>query len=850
MARRRGGAPQAAEGDFWRRQQQLTALTTVLMQLSQGDGVPRALFRGLHRVMTCVQHTLQGLPCGNGAAVAVENGTVSDGGGSGGFGADSADASSTGRPEDKIIKSGKWDSFEHYSLGNEERPGLGGSSVEELLAAERAVEILQDVLASLTAQNNVDDGSSGWDSVSYVTTLMHSYVALSSDLFDTVSLRANDVTKIVADSHDCGYGWTEFYRDELAAPARRKLPACIYAHIVRAMGWITPMLELLVWIPDPWVASAALARIIELCPDLAPVLAGMLVWNAGSCGKDTCDAPANPMQRTAGGWVTHPPWELAGFTSWSFHWLSQVSYSPVVALRFAKVVREMAGAAIATTAAHGVITNAPDGRRWLTCLLLLGRTLTEALRRQAAPPANTDVVTATGRQEDDVTWIDECCEALQEGLCAWQADILAHDAATRTAGPGAETATDLTTAALLQLIQGELRDFLNDQQVAGATDRPASPRCLLSSGSVIRLRTRIMLLTMQAAATGAEAQPPHPPWPSSGDRKSVDIIAASKTQCKELFPGRHRSINAATKLVAGDVWPCVGSSIEPPTDKLVDESGKITKPEVTAGARSDNLASAPPTLLVAAGSQVSEPPEARMRRLPEWLRAATAATTTAPARLSRGDGGNLLKVLSSGTGNALRSSILALPQLQETVVGSPQRDAASALTARAVAISVALLTPGSGSWLRVQRDQRIGAAAGPEPYSPFRMALALLELLQGWLHGCGFLTEIDQSAAGAVTAAAGDTHGPAVSGSDPEHAAEKREPEKQHMHPQDVETVQQLEFRMLRMVAECLACVEKPEQQDALQAVVISAPSFRRFVRGCMVWIWWWWVTAHALVAQ
>ncbi|GIL62681.1 hypothetical protein Vafri_16865 [Volvox africanus] len=830
MARRRGGAPQAAEGDVWRRQQQLTALTTVLQQLPQGDGVPLVLFRSLQRVMKCVQHTLQGLPCGDGPAVAGGSSSVGGGGGSDGFGAESADASSIGRPEDEVVKSGKLDGFEHVSLGNGEHPGLSRSSVAEQLAVERAVEILEDLLASLSAESNFGNVSSSWDSVSYVTMLMHSYVALSSDLLDAGTLQGNcKVSNVAVDSHGSGYDWTEFCRDELAAPAHGKLPAGVYAHIVRAMGWETYLIELLVWIPDPWIACAALGRIIELCPELAPALAGVLVRNAGDADEDTWDAPVNAIQRADVGCIAHPQWKLGKAPLWPSHWVSQVSHSPVIALHLAKAVRKAAAATMATTTAHGAVANERDGRRWLTCLLLLGRTLIEALRRQVAPYADKHAAAAAWKAEDNVTWIDECCEALQEGLCAWQADILAHGAATATlaAGPEAETATDATTVALLQLVQGELRDLLNGQQVAGAGDRAANSPCLLlSCGSAIRLRTRIMLLSMQAPPTGAVAKLPYPPWSSSEDRTTAVVTAASASHCKELFQGRDRGAGSATKLVAGNVWPCLDSSIEPYTAELMDGPGKTARPEGMGGACSGTLPSASSTSLVAARSQASDSTEARMRRLPEWLRAATAATTAPLARISRCDGGNLHLVLSNAAGSVPRAAIWVRPQLHETVPTSPQRDGSLALMSRVLAISVALLTPGIGSWLRVQRDPRVGAAAGPEPYSPFCVALTLLELLQGRLHGSCLLTEVDQSAGGAVTAAS-DIHGAAVSYSNLELAAEERKPGKLHQYTQDVETVQQLEFRMLQMVAECVACVEKPEQQDALQAVVLSAPSFR-----------------------
>ncbi|GLI62208.1 hypothetical protein VaNZ11_004779 [Volvox africanus] len=828
MARRRGGAPQAAEGDVWRRQQQLTALTTVLQQLPQGDGVPLALFRSLQRVMKCVQHTLQGLPGGDGAAVADGSSTAGGGGGSDGDGGESPDASSTCRPEDEIAKSCKLDGFENVSHGNGEHPGLIRSSVAEQLAVERAVEILQDLLASLSAESNFGNGSSSWDSVSYITMLMHSYVALSSDLLDAGTLRGDDVSNVADDSHSSGYGRTEFCRDELAAPAPGKLPAGVYAHIVRAMGWETYLIELLVWIPDPWIACAALGRIIELCPDLAPALAGVFVRNAGDADEDTCDASANAIQRAAGGCVAHLQLKPGEVPLWPFHWVSQVSHNPVIALRLAKAVRKAAAATIATTTARGAVANEREGRRWLTCLLLLGRTIAEALRRQVVPSAVKDVAAVTENHKDGVTWIDECCEALQEGLCAWQADILAHGAATLAAGPETESATDATTLALLQLVQGELRDLLNEQQVAGAGDRVlADPRCLLSCSSVIRLRTRIMLLTMQGPATGAAAvQPPHPPWPSSGDRSPAVVTAANARHRKELFNGQDLGACRATKLVAGNVWPYLDSSIESSTAKLMDGSGKTARPEGMGEACSGALSSAPSTPMVAARSRVSDYTEARMRRLPEWLRVATAATTAPAACISRCDGGNLHLVLSSAAGSVPRAAILVRPQLHETVATSPQRDGALALMSRVLAISVALLTPGIGSWLRVQRDPRFSAAAGPEPYSPFRVALALLELLQGRLHGLCLLSEVDRSAGGAVTASS-DTHGADVSGSNQKLAAEERKPGKQHQYTQDVETVQQLEFRMLQMVAECVACVEKPEQQDALQAVVLSAPSFR-----------------------
>eukprot|EP00198_Chlamydomonas_reinhardtii_P001924 XP_001691260.1 predicted protein [Chlamydomonas reinhardtii] len=128
----------------------------------------------------------------------------------------------------------------------------------------------------------------------------------------------------------------------------------------------------------------------------------------------------------------------------------------------------------------------------------------------------------------------------------------------------------------------------------------------------------------------------------------------------------------------------------------------------------------------------------------------------------------------------------------------------AAVVERVAAVAVALLTPGMASWLVAVREPRALAAAGPDPFSPFRLALALLELLQGGVAAAESLAagaEAEEVEAGAWS----EGRWQAADGG-----------------------WRRLELQVLRLAVECVAGVEAAEQQAALQAVAVAGSTFAR----------------------
>ncbi|GLC48960.1 hypothetical protein PLESTB_000167300 [Pleodorina starrii] len=780
MARRRVGAPQAAAGDVWRQQQQLAALAGALQQLPRGDALPLVLLRGLQRMLACVEHTLQGPPSCPGAGTATGSGS-GDGGCSGPAAAKVEPLTDAAAAEGAAVPSDMREvGVEHLKSVTEGR--VQDASSREAMAAARAVGILQDLLASVADGNGGSggDGDGGCGPLYYAEALLHNFLALSSDLFDVITVECRTAVSVgsrtpVAASNgdgDGSHGWRGFRRDELAAAARRKLPAGVYVRIVAALGWDARLLDLLAWLPHPAVASAALARAMELHSAIAPAIAEALLGAGAGC------AGAADLDRDAAG---------------SPSWAHRIASNPRVVLSVAHSVRQAA----AKELSGGADKPAWDGRRWLPCLLLLGRALAQTLRRRLASTAAAAAVavttTAGGDCAGDDQWEDACCEALQEGLCVCQADILAASGAAKTAAADAD-AVAATATALLQLVQGELAGLLDEQRGGGGV--VGAPHGLLSHGSALRLRTRIMLLGMQAASASAAANAPPPPISATA--------AAAAAGNAQLLPRPELPTGEGTvRLAAEDVWRDLpyGSAAAGPVAAMADPSGTGPAPGQA------------PAPLAPAGAE--GPGRPQTRRLPDWLRAASLAAV-APSGAPRAGGGTdaLQLLLSRGAvKNAMTAAAAAAP-----AVPAPAPSAAA--TARAAAAAVALLTPGLGSWLRVQSDPRVGSAAGPDPYSPFRMALALLELLQGLQGpGGGARSGADPDAAGSAVNAAVGGDGGTGPGAPAGGLCGGAEVER-------VEAARQLELQVLRMAAECLACVGAPEQQAALQAVVLDSPDF------------------------
>ncbi|EFJ48951.1 hypothetical protein VOLCADRAFT_90289 [Volvox carteri f. nagariensis] len=878
-----GAAAAAAAGDLWRQQQQLAALAAALQELPGGDALPLVVLRGAQQALACVEHTLHGMPAG---------------GGSGGSGAAAAaaDSSSLLRPRNDDVlgddgRGGRADSGMYTTsetvvatdartagdgevrdskMEVSERPSGGVQAGErdprgrcrELLAVDKVVGILQGVLAAVTSaasggRSDGGDSSGDWDLSSYTVALLHSYLALSSDLLGTEDIVG--VPGVEGESTACaaaaGAGgmsrWGFLWRDELASAARLTLPAGVYASIVVAMGWEMQLIELLGWLPDSGVATAALARVVGLCPALAPGLVATLLDSVRSGNGSSPDAAGRAICMMA---AQQEP--AGGSVFCSSTWANRLVYSPGFVFRIAKAVRQAA-----TTACGGA--GKGDGRRWLPCLLLLGRVLVDALHRHVAAEAGgigAAAMVATAPEGEcggaDASWAETCCEALQEGLCAWQEAVLRRtDAVDATVARIESTAS--TATRLLWLLQDELKDLLDMKPGAAGGGRGPTgsegQRRLLSCGAVIRLRTRITLISMQAAAgAAAAAAAPQPPQPGCKDQASIAVVGnvvddeadgvVDTAAADHTTPDRRSDpvIRKAAALTAGDVWLGLDLPYGFTAAGLTDEFGGSANTEDAVGGRFGGVRSPLPQHLAVGSEKASPWPSAgHKRQLPEWLKAATASTA-APTRLrcAGSTGGSQLLANAAAAAICFRLASSPPPSLRlqppDTAKGFPERNAEAAMaTGRVAAIAVALLTPGVGSWLYAHHDPRVVSAGDPNPYSPFRVALALLELLQGRL-GSGYWKDLgmrsgpeDAGARASTAAAASDRDMEAAAGVEqdllpgwgrsgfvavPEEGGQQR----------------QLELRLMRMAAECLACVGGPGQQAALQAVVLGSPMFRR----------------------
>ncbi|GFR50678.1 hypothetical protein Agub_g12930, partial [Astrephomene gubernaculifera] len=572
-------------------------------------------------------------------------------------------------------------------------------------------------------------------------------------------------------------------RDELAAAARRRLPASVYGRIVAAMGWEAHLVDLLMWVGDPRVASAVASRVVRLCPDLAPGMAATLVAvlrEKGDAVLSNCWPPV--VQRPLACWLP------------TSH-VSRLAESPAVISSFAEAVQR------AAAAAASAVRN--EGDRWMPCLLLLARVLIAAIRQPYGSSSAGSGSQSPARM---------ACEALQEGLCAWQ-DVLVADVVASSSGcSSADGSSSGGAPGFVRLLQGQLLPLLDElgrQHIAAQlqqqpqqqpqqqeTSKQQRSQLLPSYASVIQLRSRIALLSLAVGAATATA---------------TAAAAAKGSQMHGLPPDTAESVHRTDPGGSAQV-PRVASG----TDLLTpDGVWSNLAPAGHSGSGGANSAGGPTSSVLLTGSGSSGGDSAAPPARPVWLLAATVGDSRTKTFSFRTSG--IASVLALPAIKKLEGSA-AFGQWQQQQQHKPNTTSRPASTRglreALAAAAVALLTPGLASWLAVQRDPRVGAVAGADPYSPFRMALALLEFLQVAMTGSDeAVREVVVTAGeGAVAAREG-----AVGAGEGAAAA---------LTEMAVEG-SQLQLTVLRMSAECIACVGAAEQQAALQEVIVAGPAFR-----------------------
>ncbi|KAG2428971.1 hypothetical protein HXX76_011215 [Chlamydomonas incerta] len=733
----------------WRQQQEQAALAAALQQLPSRGAVPVLLQAGLRRVLLCVRHTLaQAGSCDAGDS----DMAVQDAG---------ADAAPVHQPGDHAAEA---DPAAAAGLddGREAAAAAAAAAQLQALTAQVCARLPRPAAAKgLDAVALLCDASTPWLGDAYVPALLHHFLLLDTRLLEESERHCRGRPPGSAPGAVARDGLAAAAAGQAAAP----LPAGVYGRVVAALGWQRHLVDLLAWAPDGQVAAEAAARVLAAAPALAPGLAAALLQATGAVHEDGVEGRAG----------------AAGLMAASSAGIARLASCPRVLQQLAAGVR-------------GAAAEAGEGASvWLSCLMLLASALQRALAEGPAAPA-------AAAEEGADTWAAEACVALQEALCAWQEALAAAPAGPACGGlvaPGAEGASSgrlpllpLLRDGLLPLLDEHARHHIAAQmraqapgqrgqrhgaeakeEAAEAEDGEQPPPLLLPYTFVIQLRSRISLFVAAAAPAAAAA--------AAATAESPPFGTAAATA-----PGRGQ---AAAGLSEEDVWPrlAVGSrGVEPGVSGA--DGGWRSRGGGDAAAR-----------------QVA----------PAWLFLATSCeTTAAPAPGNAGAGAKGNKRANPGGSrlpavllSAARSAVRHQPTLRAEAPARATHGRAgpAAVVERVAAVAVALLAPGSASWLAVVREPRALAAAGPDPYSPFRLALALLELLQG--------------GTAAAEAEAEDKEAGTASGGGRPHA--------------DGGAWRRLELQVLRMAAECIAGVEAAEQQAALQAVVVTGRTFARLRR-------------------
>lgn len=586
-----------------------------------------------------------------------------------------------------------------------------------------------------------------WLGDTYVPALLHHYLLLSTSLLEDCGGVCRD---ILSGSRSPPASLMVVARDGLAAAAAGQaaapLPVGVYGCVAAALGWQQQLLDLLAWMPDGEVAAEVAARVMAAAPALAPGMAAALLRATSSVDEDDREGGM-----VAAGLLAAPPSgarRLAG--------------SPRMLLQLAATVRGAAAQAVEGAA------------EWLPCLVVLTAALTRALAE--GPTASA----AATRGAD--TWAAEACAALQEALCSWQEQLIVAEAGSASG----------EASSLLPLLLPPLRDGLlplldeharqhmaahmevqvqGQQQGQGDEELADQQKpLLLPYALVIQLRSRISLFAMAAAAAEGSS--------ATAEAPSCSVTVAKGARGRGRGPGQG-------ELSEEDVW---------------SRLAVCSRGTETGVGGSD-------------GSWRSRGGGACAREMaPKWLFLATACeATAAPKQGSAAAIGDRDATTGGPLPAALLSAVRSAAQQQSrsqigTAVNSVDDRCAgpAAVVERVAAVAVALLTPGMASWLVAVREPRALAAAGPDPFSPFRLALALLELLQGGVAAAESLAagaEAEEVEAGAWS----EGRWQAADGG-----------------------WRRLELQVLRLAVECVAGVEAAEQQAALQAVAVAGSTFAR----------------------
>jgi hypothetical protein len=641
---RRGGH---AAGAAWRQEQQRAALLSAFASLPPADAVPLVLVRAVERVQLLVRDSLGEQEGGPGTAEEP---------------CDVRSGLSIGAAEEvggaEVVSGG----------------GLTAAGLQRLCdqAADALAAVARDAAGGTAASSGAGSASSGpvstgraWDGGAYVSALLHHLLLLSSEAMDTAAQRPDP-----GSAHDAVLAQAQrLTRDALALPARWRVPVAVYAGVARRLGWEAALADLLAAMPDVRAAARVAARCLDAEPSLAPGFATAVLrlgFEGGANAEAASVSAGSPLVEA----LTAPG-------------------SPFLASLAAAVgaAAEVAGEAE---------TTAEAAREFVPCLLLLARGVEAALQ----PGAGAAAGAATGAPPAALA---HTCEALQEGLCAWQAaleQLFAADSDPTNGPRGGAATPDAAYLHELRVLLLERLPSLLSAQAAQPQPQPGSDGAMAAR---LRLRSRLVLLLMSTGQPGTCVPPVVGPHAARGLCSPVGLLP---------------------DVSADDVW------------------------------QRHALCSAP-------GSSPTGSPV----QVPVWLHAAAAQ----PCQLTAARCG-LLAMLGRGVGAAGPCG--------------GARGGGAAAEERLAALAVALLTPGLPSWLRAPAKPQLRAAAGPVPYSPYRLAVALLELLaEGPFAGGG----------AAAPGARGWVAPPRVA---------------------------------LRMAAECLACVGGPEQQAALLEVVGAGQGF------------------------
>ncbi len=610
-------------------------------------------------------------------------------------------------------------------------------------------------------------------------------------------------------------------------------------------------------------AGLCLADVVQECPGAAPgyarvLLSGAVPASAASAtARASCGRAAGAGAAAAQGFCEH----LAA----SPHLLRAVAAAvkgATAAVAASSSGRGTAGQGgqgsvavcmhpTARASSHVAVPMAAEG--WLWCCLLLARALAGALRGTRGTGRGAGLVGADGHlvgsaagacEEGDCA--EQCAGALEEGLCAWQdafcgAGASGGSRATGGAGGGGSAGAGEQAAAvgeqLLRVLQGQLLPLLEEEarlhmaaqlgrhhqreEQEGQEQQQEQLRPVLACGTAVRLRARVSLLLMAACrgtggSVAAEGQQQQQQQPHGAGAAGAGGGGGTGTQ------------GGAS---ASAVWDAVATLSLPSNTQGLGRTHGAGQDPAAAGA-----GAAPPWLRRAAGHVSAHAPT---RQAQASVPAVAAAAAAAGGEQRQPAGVLPMQQLTSLLQRKLRlpgatlphraarpcsSRPPAIPQqlahaarldaqghVALSCVLSAQGGAGQGVEEGLAAAACALLTPGLPSWLAAQRDPRVRTAAGPSPYSPFRTALACLEMLQNAVGGAAVLGADELGEAGERMQQQGGVEGQLQEG-----GVEGRRRE--------------VTRTLLRMAAECLVCTAGVEQQAALQAVVLGGEAFAGWV--------------------